>query len=229
MLHSALKRVKKLDEKIREYEAAARKNPKDEIPLRILARLYASQLYRRPARAIEKYELLRKLAPRDVEVREQLAQLYRDTSQRQEALAIYEELLELNPKRFRFYLIDASSMLMDGRDKDDALEWCGKVARAYPGEAAVPLRVANIQEERRRYAEAARAYKKAISLSKEYGEKLPLYARLVEAQMAARRYAEAETSCREALKLDIRSRAVREKFKRQLIEARRKQGKPAKE
>ena len=76
-LHMALKKLDKLQAKIDEYEAAVKRDPKDELTLRILAGIYhGSGLLNLPGRAIRKYEQIRAFRPDDIAACKLLAELY---------------------------------------------------------------------------------------------------------------------------------------------------------
>ena len=225
-LHAALKKHKKLDAKIAEYEAAVKKNPQDEVTLLILAHIYhGSGLKNMPGKAIEIYKQIRAFKPDNVKACEQLARLYADSGQRDEALAIYEHLLKVNRKRGQGYLYSGVSVWLGKRDAKGAIAWCEKLAKAYPREAMFPIQIGNLHGNLGQHGDAAAAYKRAIPLLDRDVEKLSYYRRLIDSQVAAKQYAAAEKSCREALRLNIHSATLRKALKDALNRALELQGK----
>jgi tetratricopeptide (TPR) repeat protein len=225
-LHAALKRHKKLDAKIAEYEATVKKDPKDEVTLLILARIYhGSGLKNMPGKAIDIYKQIRTFRPDSVKACEQLARLYADTNQRDDALAIYEHLLKVNQKRGKGYLYSGVSVWLGEPDAAGAIVWCEKLAKQYPRAAMFPIQIGNLYGNLGKHSDAAAAYKRAIPLLARDVEKLSYYRRLIDAQVAAKQYAEAEGSCREALRLNIHSPTLRRALKDALNRALELQGK----
>ena len=229
-LHQALERLGKLEPKIEQYEAAVRKNPKDVTTLRILAGLYyGSGLLNQPAKAIEKIEQIRQAEPKDVNAAEQLARLYVSTKRAAKAVAVYEDLMDLNERRFEGYFTDAIAIIRPGGKDAEAIAWCEKIAKKYPKKPEILVRIGNIHNERGELAKAAEQYQKAIALLERPIDKLPMYFRLIECQLGARKYAEAEQSCREAKKLDIRVESMSKRLQDLLDRSLQGQGKPRQE
>ena len=227
-LHSALGRFGKLQAKVNEYEATVRKDPKDTATLRLLAEIYdGSGLLKLPGKAIRKYQQILKADPADVDAGERLTRLYVDTGQPDKALAMYERLMALNPKRFDMYLADAISQMPGEKNEKKVLAWAKKILEKYPDKSTVPLRIANLHSSRRRHAAAAEYYRKAVDLIGTHPSKLSIYFRLIESQIAAEKYADAEQTCGEAAKLQITSSSLRKRVANLLKKARDLQGKPA--
>jgi len=229
-LHLALKESGKLQPKLDEYEAWVKKNPKDEITLRLLAEIYwGNGLLDLPGKAIEKYERIRALNPDDVNACEHLARLFETTGQKDKAVKLYEGLMKLNAKRRSYYFIDGVAVVLTKADKNEAVAWCKRMWKAYPKDGGIPVKIGDIYDELREYAQAADYYQKALVLMDRYTEKLSIYFRLIDAQLNARLYPAAEKSCRDALKLEIRSFVLRKKLKLLLNRALDGQGKPKEE
>jgi tetratricopeptide (TPR) repeat protein len=230
LLHTALKKLEKLEPKIAEYEAAVEKNPKDAVTLELLATIYyGTGLLSLPGKAIGAYEQLLELTPNDVGRTEKLARLYAETEEYDKSVALYERLMKLNPRRFRNYLFAGIAVRLKEGDKDAAIAWAKKIARDRPNEPSIPTEIGNILAGQRKYAEAATWYRKAIPLTESRTEKVALYKRLIETYELAQDYAAAETACREALRLDIRTQALRDKFREMLNRNLARQGKPREE
>ena len=230
ILLTALKAAGKLQAKIDEYEARVRKSPRDKVTLRILAEIYCGGgLLDLPGKAIRKYEQIRQSDPDDLHASERLARLYASTEQKQKSVAMFERLMTLHPKRFKMYFDAATAVLRRLGEKGEALAWCEKIWRRYPKQALVPVRIGDLYRSRGRRPKAAEHYRKAIDLTDQYMDKLPLYFRLIDCQTAARQYPEAERSCREALKLRIRSSDLRQRLKDLLNQILELQGKPREE
>ena len=228
-LHTALKQGGKLQEKIDAYEAAARKDPKDKAILRMLATIYYGDgLLNLPGKAIQKYQQIRKIDPDDIGACEHLARLYAEAKQPERALALYERLLALDAKRFEFYLNEAMSQVIAG-DDEKAIAWAKNIFKKHPKRSVVPLRIAGLYSNKRRPADAAKYYRKAVDLLGEHPSKLSVYFRLITNQIAAEQYAAAEETCREAGKLEILSPSLRRGLQNLLNRALELQGKRATE
>jgi len=218
-LLQALKALKKIRPKIAQYEAAVRKNPKDEVTLRILAGVYSGGgLLDLPERAIEKYEQIRTFKPNDVSACEHLADLYSAAGKQDKAIEMYELLMKLNAPRFEPYFASAVSLALS-KGRAGAVAWCEKIARLHPRRHVVLLKIGNIYTEQRDHAKAAPYYEKAVPLIPGKTEKLAVYIRLVEAQMSARQYAAAEKNCRRAMVLAVRSPGQRRRLAQLLEQA----------
>jgi len=218
-LHQALKTLKKLGPKITQYEAAVKKNPKDEITLRILADIYAgSGLLNLPGRAIEKYEQIRTFKPNDVSACEHLAGLYSATAKKDKAVEMFELLMKFDQRRFESYFVPAAALLLS-KGRDQAVAWCEKIRGQYPRQHIVPVKIGNIYGEQGDHAKAVPYYEKAVPLIPGNLEKLSVYIRLIESQMSVRQYAAAEKNCRQAMLLATRSPSQRRRLGRLLEEA----------
>ena len=95
--------------------------------------------------------------------------------------------------------------------------------------SVVPLRIAGLYSNKRRPADAAKYYRKAVDLLGEHPSKLSVYFRLITNQIAAEQYAAAEETCREAGKLEILSPSLRRGLQNLLNRALELQGKRATE
>jgi tetratricopeptide (TPR) repeat protein len=226
-LHEALKEHKKLDARIEAYEAAIRKNPKDEVTMLILARIYyGSGIKNMPGKAIEVYQKIREFKPDDVKLAETLARLYTETDQPDKALALYEHLIKTHPERTKGYLYSGVSLWLGKQDPQAAIAWCEKLAKTAPKEPLFPIQIGNLYVNQGQHADAATAYKRVIPLLKSDTEKLSYYRRLIDSQVDAEQYADAEQSCREALRLNIHSPTLRKALHDALNRALELQGKP---
>jgi tetratricopeptide (TPR) repeat protein len=226
LLHSALEKLAKLDGKIEEYEAAVKANPKDAVTLELLATVYyGTGLLNLPGKAIRAYERLIELTPNHVGRNEKLARLYAETEEYDKSVARYERLIALNPRRFRNYLFAGIAVRLKEGEKEKAVAWAKQIGKTRPNEPCIPLEIGNIRAGERKYAEAVGWYRKALVLTESRTDKVALYKRLIETLELGNDYAGAEAACREALRLDIRTQALRDKFRAMLNRNLVRQGK----
>ena len=211
-LHSALKRLDKLQDKVDEYEEQVKYEPNVNTLLILANIYYGNGLLNLPGKAIEKYEQIRQLTPDDIPVTERLARLYADTAQPAKAIALYEHLLKINQGQFQSYFTDAISLVRSGGNDDKTIEWCESLRDNYARQPEIPIRIGNIYNERNDFAKAVDYYEQALWLLEQDFEKLQLYFRIIECQFAANAPAGAERSCREAQKLDIRTPGLQRKL-----------------
>jgi len=211
-LHSALKRLDKLQEKVDDYEEQVKYAPSVDTLLILADIYYGSGLLNLPGKAIEKFEQVRKLTPDDVPVTERLARLYADTAQPAKAVALYEHLLKINSDKFSNYFNDALSLVRARGNDNEAIEWCERLRDDYPRQAEIPVKIGNIYNERNDFSKAIDYYEQALPLLDRDFEKLQLYFRIIECQLASNNPAGAEASAREAQKLDIRTTGLQRRL-----------------
>jgi tetratricopeptide (TPR) repeat protein len=158
-----------LREARQEADEALRKNPNNLAAHRLLARIYLRELGENQgrrldpnvlARAVEEYEIVTQLAPKDVESWIMLGRLQRARQNQMGAERAFEKALEVQPDN-EDALVGLAAVYLDRNDSEGAAELFRRAAEKNPS-AASWQRLAGTYEQLREYKLAAETIRKAL-------------------------------------------------------------------
>ena len=162
----------RLREAVTDAEAALKENPNDIASRRILARMY-SRMIGDPQqnriredmvkKAIEQYQKLSEVEPRDIDTLLMLGRLYKVSQNSAEAEKAYKKVLAAEPEN-EDALTGLAVVYSDLGDNKAAADMLRKVSDKSPN-ARNLFQLANAYEQMREYALAAQALRKALELN----------------------------------------------------------------
>ena len=153
-------------------EEALRQNPNDLNALRLLAKIYTGQISTGPQnkldeamlrRAIEQYQKIVVLAPKDIDSWVMLGRLQKIASNSVESRKAYEKAIELDPES-EDALTGLALVYSDLGDSEKASDLLRKLAEKHPSQRSLQA-LAGSYEQMRQWGPAADALKQALSLN----------------------------------------------------------------
>jgi tetratricopeptide (TPR) repeat protein len=115
----------RLEQVIADLQGKLKKNPADEESLALLGRIF-NTIVREPSRALEVYEKLSELRPKDRDVLNRLVFLYQSSRQYEKAADVYKKIMEMDPSQTSYYCRHISRIYMLAGKKDEAVKWAEK-------------------------------------------------------------------------------------------------------
>src|SRR5579884_2874502 len=177
-------------------EEALKKNPNDLVALRLLAKIYTAQISSGPQnrvdenmlnRAIEEYQKITALAPKDVEAWLMLGRLEKVASNSVESQKAYQKALDLDPKN-EDALSGLALVYSDLGENDKAADLLRRLAEVNPSQRSLTA-LAAAYEQMRQWSLAADTMKRALSLNPPNASEVKKT--MAEYLVRAERYAEA--------------------------------------
>jgi tetratricopeptide (TPR) repeat protein len=213
----------KLDQLIRETEAAVERDPRDEGALEQLAEIYSS-LRRNPKKAAAVYERLRDLHPDDLRILQHLAGLYQQSQRLPKALEVLRVLHANSIKGIKsHYAFEIARLMIMMGQKEEALAWAGEhLAKGADDPSRLAL-LASFYERADMRVEAENALKKALEKAQTDLQRATFRLRIAEAQSKRKEYVEAEKNIRAAIKLASKHRGTLARARSALVDLYRAQ------
>lgn len=212
---SAFRRAGKLDELRKTAEATLAKSPKDEGALRTLYLIHTMGSPNQD-KALEVGKRLAEVRPDDQEVMRRLARAYMGKRRPEEAVAIYEKLIQQNPTSKASLYGEILNAYRIANQHDKAIAWAKKLIEEQPDSARPWSQLADCYGNSGNTAKAIEAQEKAISLAKPGFEKDHMRLNLGGIYERAKRYREAKQLFYEVSE-DAATPMVRKLAKRRLI------------
>lgn len=216
----------KIEEAIKEAEAALQKNPQDEAALDRLSEIYSLGTKPDPAKAALVYEKLIELNPKDQNLYHRLAQAYQQTKQYDKAVEVYKKLMATTPKESAQHLVIlVAQMYLNGGKKEEALAFLkenGDLSSKQPGTCA---QYGSFYGQAGMHAEAEELFLKAAAGARSPQEETSYVTQAAESARQRKDYVKAEAQLRGLLQKYPESKDIRAQVNSALFRLLEEQGK----
>ncbi len=213
-----------IDNVVANLEKKLEDNPSDEEALNTLAQILNS-VVRQPAKALNVYERLSKLKPKDMTVLNRLVYLYQGNKEYEKAAEAYKRIMESSPSPNKsYYYQQISRMYMMAGKKKEAAEWAEKSLSEGGARPYTYVSVAQIYLQNDLAEKAFELYDKALEACARPIEKHQVALRFADMFALHNREDKAEEIYKYVLK-EATVASFKSRAKSKLISLYRKQGK----